>query len=182
MIFDVLKGLINYFSKIRVRHEKFPFNKFFFLTSNCCNNFSYYFDVSEYWAWKGLQCCVVYNVSRLWRFISFSDKFRRFTESGSANHKVSIFWIGINREIQREREPEIERVVLLLFNKFFFLRKAHAHQFSSWTKVEVKLRANVTNSNSRLQITTSKRGTIWLDQVSVLPSDTFKVRFIICVL
>ncbi|KAF3322620.1 alpha-L-arabinofuranosidase 1-like protein [Carex littledalei] len=52
--------------------------------------------------------------------------------------------------------------------------KAHAHQFSSWTKVEFKLKAKVTNSNSRLQITTSKRGTIWLDQVSVMPSDTFK--------
>lgn len=94
-------------------------SRFFFLTSDCCNNLSYYFDVSEYRAWKGVQCCVVYNVSRLCRFISFSDKFRRFTESGSATHKVSIFWIGINREIQRERDQEIERVVLL-FNTIFF--------------------------------------------------------------
>ncbi|KAJ4817089.1 alpha-L-arabinofuranosidase 1 [Rhynchospora pubera] len=47
-------------------------------------------------------------------------------------------------------------------------------KFSGWSKVEFKLRARGTNSNSRLQITTSKSGTIWLDQVSVMPSDTFK--------
>ncbi|KAJ4793271.1 Alpha-L-arabinofuranosidase 1 [Rhynchospora pubera] len=47
-------------------------------------------------------------------------------------------------------------------------------KFSAWSKVEFKLRARGTNSNSRLQITTSKSGTIWLDQVSVMPSDTFK--------
>jgi alpha-N-arabinofuranosidase len=41
--------------------------------------------------------------------------------------------------------------------------------------VEQKLIAKGTNRTSRLQITSNKKGVVWLDQVSLMPSDTFKV-------
>uniref|UniRef100_A0A0E0KNK6 non-reducing end alpha-L-arabinofuranosidase n=1 Tax=Oryza punctata TaxID=4537 RepID=A0A0E0KNK6_ORYPU len=45
---------------------------------------------------------------------------------------------------------------------------------SNWTKLEQKLVAKGTNRTSRLQITTNKKGVIWLDQISLMPSDTYK--------
>ncbi|KAJ6316894.1 hypothetical protein OIU78_020058 [Salix suchowensis] len=45
---------------------------------------------------------------------------------------------------------------------------------SNWTKVEVLLEATGTNPNSRLQLTTSRKGVIWFDQVSAMPVDTYK--------
>ncbi|CAA3003564.1 alpha-L-arabinofuranosidase 1-like [Olea europaea subsp. europaea] len=45
---------------------------------------------------------------------------------------------------------------------------------SNWTKVEVVLEAKGTDHNSRLQLTTIKKGVIWLDQVSAMPLDTHK--------
>ncbi|XP_024312652.1 alpha-L-arabinofuranosidase 1 isoform X2 [Brachypodium distachyon] len=46
-------------------------------------------------------------------------------------------------------------------------------QFAKWTKVEFHLKSSQNNTNSRLQLTTMKTGVIWLDQVSVMPSDTY---------
>ncbi|KAK4481793.1 hypothetical protein RD792_012704 [Penstemon davidsonii] len=43
-----------------------------------------------------------------------------------------------------------------------------------WTKMEVILKANGTDANSRLQLTTTKKGVIWFDQVSLMPTDTYK--------
>jgi len=45
--------------------------------------------------------------------------------------------------------------------------------FAKWTKIEFHLRSNQNNTNSRLQLTTSKSGVVWLDQVSVMPMDTY---------
>ncbi|XP_062215767.1 alpha-L-arabinofuranosidase 1-like isoform X1 [Phragmites australis] len=45
--------------------------------------------------------------------------------------------------------------------------------FAVWTKVEFDLQSNERNTNSRLQLTTSKSGIIWFDQVSLMPSDTY---------
>lgn len=45
---------------------------------------------------------------------------------------------------------------------------------SKWTKVEALLKAKGSNSNSRLQLKTSKKGIIWFDQVSLMPTDTYK--------
>ncbi|XP_051148882.1 alpha-L-arabinofuranosidase 1-like [Andrographis paniculata] len=45
---------------------------------------------------------------------------------------------------------------------------------SNWTKKEVMLEAKGTDPNSRLQVTTTRKGTIWLDQVSAMPSSTYK--------
>ncbi|KAK3119661.1 hypothetical protein QOZ80_9AG0673490 [Eleusine coracana subsp. coracana] len=45
---------------------------------------------------------------------------------------------------------------------------------TNWTKVEVQLLAQGTCRTSRLDLTTSKRGVIWFDQVSLMPSDTYK--------
>ncbi|XP_006652147.1 alpha-L-arabinofuranosidase 1-like [Oryza brachyantha] len=45
---------------------------------------------------------------------------------------------------------------------------------SNWTKLEKKLVAKGTNRTSRLQITTNKKGVIWFDQISLMPSDTYK--------
>ncbi|XP_061356004.1 alpha-L-arabinofuranosidase 1-like [Gastrolobium bilobum] len=49
-----------------------------------------------------------------------------------------------------------------------------ASDVSNWTKMETLLEANATNHNSRLQLTTTTKGVIWLDQVSAMPLDTYK--------
>lgn len=46
---------------------------------------------------------------------------------------------------------------------------------TEWTRMETVLEAKATNHNASLQITTSKKGVLWLDQVSAMPVDTFKV-------
>ncbi|XP_047066848.1 alpha-L-arabinofuranosidase 1-like [Lolium rigidum] len=46
-------------------------------------------------------------------------------------------------------------------------------QFTNWTKIEFHLKSSINNTNSRLQFTTTKTGVLWLDQVSVMPSDTY---------
>ncbi|KAJ8770422.1 hypothetical protein K2173_015036 [Erythroxylum novogranatense] len=51
---------------------------------------------------------------------------------------------------------------------------ASAAEVSNWTKVEVLLKAEISNHNSRLQLTTLKQGVIWFDQVSAMPLDTYK--------
>ncbi|KAK4795654.1 hypothetical protein SAY86_027980 [Trapa natans] len=51
---------------------------------------------------------------------------------------------------------------------------ASASDVSNWTKMEVLLEAEDTNHNSRIQLTTTLKGVIWLDQVSVMPLDTYK--------
>ncbi|KAL5197437.1 hypothetical protein ABZP36_000949 [Zizania latifolia] len=60
------------------------------------------------------------------------------------------------------------------------LRKLASHtitgskkQFANWTKIEFHLKSIQNNTNSRLQLTTSRSGVIWLDQVSVMPLDTY---------
>ncbi|KAI3444257.1 hypothetical protein Pfo_000922 [Paulownia fortunei] len=49
-----------------------------------------------------------------------------------------------------------------------------ASDVSNWTKVEVVLQAKGTDANSRLQLTTTRKGVIWFDQVSLMPTDTYK--------
>ncbi|MED6204764.1 aspartate-semialdehyde dehydrogenase-like protein [Stylosanthes scabra] len=49
-----------------------------------------------------------------------------------------------------------------------------ASDVSNWTKVETILEAKATDHNARLQITTTTKGVIWLDQVSAMPQDTYK--------
>ncbi|KAK6942091.1 Alpha-L-arabinofuranosidase, C-terminal [Dillenia turbinata] len=51
---------------------------------------------------------------------------------------------------------------------------AAASEVSKWIKVEILLEAKETNPNSRLQLTTNRKGVIWFDQVSVMPLDTYK--------
>jgi len=53
--------------------------------------------------------------------------------------------------------------------------RGSALDFSNWTKVEKILVAKATDNNSRLQLTTTTKGVIWLDQVSAMPLDTYKV-------
>uniref|UniRef100_A0A0E0RD96 non-reducing end alpha-L-arabinofuranosidase n=1 Tax=Oryza rufipogon TaxID=4529 RepID=A0A0E0RD96_ORYRU len=45
---------------------------------------------------------------------------------------------------------------------------------SNWTKIEMQLSAQGTCRTSRLELTSMKRGVIWFDQVSLMPSDTYK--------
>ncbi|KAK6120424.1 hypothetical protein DH2020_045838 [Rehmannia glutinosa] len=49
-----------------------------------------------------------------------------------------------------------------------------ASDASNWTKFEVTLQAKGTDAKSRLQLTTTKKGVIWFDQVSLMPTDTYK--------
>ncbi|XVE90757.1 hypothetical protein DITRI_Ditri20bG0102900 [Diplodiscus trichospermus] len=51
---------------------------------------------------------------------------------------------------------------------------ASAYDVSNWTKMEVLLEAKATNHNSRLQLTTTKKGVVWFDQVSAMPLETNK--------
>ncbi|CAI9094735.1 OLC1v1030522C1 [Oldenlandia corymbosa var. corymbosa] len=45
---------------------------------------------------------------------------------------------------------------------------------SNWKKIEMELKATASDTKSSLQLTTSKKGVIWFDQVSVMPQDTYK--------
>uniref|UniRef100_A0ACD5YI31 Uncharacterized protein n=1 Tax=Avena sativa TaxID=4498 RepID=A0ACD5YI31_AVESA len=45
---------------------------------------------------------------------------------------------------------------------------------SNWIKLDQTLVARGTDRTSRLQITANKKGVVWLDQVSLMPSDTYK--------
>ncbi|CAA2973861.1 alpha-L-arabinofuranosidase 1 [Olea europaea subsp. europaea] len=49
-----------------------------------------------------------------------------------------------------------------------------ASHVSNWTKMEVLLQAQGTDAKSRLQLTTTRKGVIWFDQVSLMPTDTYK--------
>ncbi|KAI7736721.1 hypothetical protein M8C21_001969 [Ambrosia artemisiifolia] len=49
-----------------------------------------------------------------------------------------------------------------------------AADVSNWTKVETVLKASATNHNSRLEFKTNRKGVIWFDQVSLMPTDTYK--------
>ncbi|KAF8364762.1 hypothetical protein HHK36_033264 [Tetracentron sinense] len=51
---------------------------------------------------------------------------------------------------------------------------AASSDVSNWTKVEVLLESKATDHNSRLQLTTTRKGVIWFDQVSAMPLDTYK--------
>lgn len=51
---------------------------------------------------------------------------------------------------------------------------ANATQVANWARMEVMLEAKSSNSNSRLQLTTSQKGVLWIDQVSAMPMDTYK--------
>uniref|UniRef100_A0ACD5WAC7 Uncharacterized protein n=1 Tax=Avena sativa TaxID=4498 RepID=A0ACD5WAC7_AVESA len=45
---------------------------------------------------------------------------------------------------------------------------------SDWRKIQLQFVAKGTYRTSRFELTTSKRGVIWIDQVSLMPSDTYK--------
>ncbi|VVB13276.1 unnamed protein product [Arabis nemorensis] len=51
---------------------------------------------------------------------------------------------------------------------------ALASDVSNWTKKEVLLEANGTDDSARLQLTTTKKCSVWFDQVSAMPVDTYK--------
>ncbi|MED6204765.1 hypothetical protein PIB30_012002 [Stylosanthes scabra] len=49
-----------------------------------------------------------------------------------------------------------------------------ASEVSNWKRMETTLEANGSSANSTIQLTTTKKGVLWLDQVSAMPLDTFK--------
>ncbi|KAL9228453.1 hypothetical protein vseg_004036 [Gypsophila vaccaria] len=49
-----------------------------------------------------------------------------------------------------------------------------AEKVKDWTKIETTLKATGSDTKARLQLTTTQNGTIWLDQVSAMPTDTYK--------
>lgn len=49
-----------------------------------------------------------------------------------------------------------------------------AEKVKDWTKIKITLRARGSDTKCRLQFTTSQKGTIWLDQVSAIPNNTYK--------
>lgn len=51
---------------------------------------------------------------------------------------------------------------------------ADVSDVKNWTKKEISLVAKDSDTNSRLQFTTTKKGVIWFDQVSAMPTDTYK--------
>jgi len=54
---------------------------------------------------------------------------------------------------------------------------ASASEVSKWKRMETILAADASSSSSSLHLTTTKKGVIWLDQVSAMPVDTYKVCF-----
>jgi len=58
---------------------------------------------------------------------------------------------------------------------FIYFCRALASDLLNWTKKEMLLEANGTDNGARLQFTTTKKGSIWFDQVSAMPMDTYKV-------
>lgn len=57
--------------------------------------------------------------------------------------------------------------------------RTEASAISDWKKVAFILVSKGTNQTSRLQLTTSNKGVIWFDQVSVMPLDTYKVNIVV---
>ncbi|KAL2895724.1 Alpha-L-arabinofuranosidase 1 [Bienertia sinuspersici] len=51
---------------------------------------------------------------------------------------------------------------------------ADAAKVANWTRMDVMLKAKGSNAKSRLQLTTTKKGVLWIDQVSAMPTDTYK--------
>ncbi|BAT85063.1 hypothetical protein VIGAN_04255700 [Vigna angularis var. angularis] len=51
---------------------------------------------------------------------------------------------------------------------------ASASEVSKWKRMETILQADASSSYSSLYLTTTKKGVIWLDQVSAMPVDTYK--------
>ncbi|XP_073044256.1 alpha-L-arabinofuranosidase 1-like isoform X1 [Primulina eburnea] len=49
-----------------------------------------------------------------------------------------------------------------------------ASDVSNWTKIEALMQAKGTDASSRLQLTTTRKGVVWFDQVSLMPVDTHK--------
>ncbi|CAJ1917398.1 unnamed protein product [Sphenostylis stenocarpa] len=52
--------------------------------------------------------------------------------------------------------------------------KSSASEVSKWKRMETTLEAHASCSKSSLYLTTTKKGVIWLDQVSAMPVDTYK--------
>uniref|UniRef100_A0A0E0MC35 non-reducing end alpha-L-arabinofuranosidase n=1 Tax=Oryza punctata TaxID=4537 RepID=A0A0E0MC35_ORYPU len=50
----------------------------------------------------------------------------------------------------------------------------HGIDLSNWTKIELQLLTQGTCRTSRLELTSMKKAVIWFDQVSLMPSDTYK--------
>lgn len=59
-----------------------------------------------------------------------------------------------------------------------YVCRALDSEVSNWTKKEVILEANGTDNGARLQLTTTKKGSVWFDQVSAMPLDTYKVHLL----
>lgn len=51
---------------------------------------------------------------------------------------------------------------------------ADSSEVTDWKKFELLLESKGTNVNSRLQLTTADKGVYWIDQVSLMPLDTYK--------
>ncbi|KAG6411754.1 hypothetical protein SASPL_129838 [Salvia splendens] len=49
-----------------------------------------------------------------------------------------------------------------------------ASEVSNWTKMEATLQVKGSDAKARLQLTTTRKGVIWFDQVSLMPTDTYK--------
>lgn len=51
---------------------------------------------------------------------------------------------------------------------------ANSSEIQDWTKKELILKAAATDHYARLSLTSSKKGIVWIDQVSAMPVNTFK--------
>ncbi|CAK8542996.1 unnamed protein product [Lathyrus sativus] len=52
--------------------------------------------------------------------------------------------------------------------------KGSKSEVSNWKRMETMLVATASSPNSTLELTTTQKGRIWLDQISAMPVDTFK--------
>lgn len=122
--------------------------------------------LAEYWAGKELQTSALCSFRRISQCICSFNWFKWIAKAGCCQHCVSRCLAGF---------------IFHAFTKFAsctqFIQDAlcRAADVSSWTKVEILLEATGTDPNSRLELRSSKKGVIWFDQVSLMPTDTYKV-------
>ena len=90
---------------------------------------------------------------------------------------ASIVWVLLCHENIFEDHLDKTTLFVLTVIRIDFMSSCRVAtlELSNWTKVELQLEAKGSNANSRLQLTTTKKGAIWFDQVSLMPVDTYKV-------
>lgn len=127
--------------------------------------FVFFFLHVEYWRREDLQFSILYSIIGINQCVSVFDRF--YWRRNTSYHKYHVMTIlpSVGKNVKK---------ISWITKGFYCLFRAS--DVSNWTKMETKLEAKGSNPNSRLQLKTDKKGIIWFDQVSLMPTDTYKVK------